>query len=114
MKQWATRLIAVAVLLAVCFWLWQAFFPRPEKVIRGRVMKVAKLISFSPNEGSLSMMSKVSSALDYFSTDIQCFVETPDIPDAGDWNINGREDLRNNLIGSRSLVGSLRVEFIDV
>jgi len=114
MKQWLTRLIALAVVLAVVFWLWQALFPSPEHVIRNRVAKVARLISFSSNEGNLTTLSKVSSLLTYFSPDIQCSIETPDIPDAGDWTIAGREDLRNNVLSAHSMVESLRAEFIDV
>jgi len=114
MKQWLTRLIAIAVVIAVGFWLWQVFFPSPERIIHNRMARIAKLISFSSNEGNIARMADVSSLLGYFTPDIQCTIDTPDIPDAGDWSINGREDLRDNVVGARSMVGSLRVDFVDV
>jgi len=52
--------------------------------------------------------------LEYFTPDIQCLIDTPDIPDAGDWTINGLDELRDNVISARQMVSSLRTDFVDV
>jgi hypothetical protein len=114
MKQWLTRLVAIAVVVAIIFWLWQAFFPGNERVIRTRVARVAKLMSFSQDEGNITGMVHISSLLEYFTTDVECFIETPDIPEAGDWTIKGRRELRDVILSSHENVSSLTVQFIDV
>ena len=34
MKEWFTRIILLAALVALGYWGWSQFFPSPEKVIR--------------------------------------------------------------------------------
>ena len=47
------RLVLLAALVALGVWLWTVLFPSPEKVIHKRLIGLANVVSFSPNEGDL-------------------------------------------------------------
>ena len=51
------RLILLALLIAVGFWVWNILFPNPQKIIRHRLNKLAQLASFAPNEGNFSRIA---------------------------------------------------------
>jgi len=50
----AFRILLFAALAALGIWLWTVLFPSPEKVIRQRLMELARTASSSPDEGNLA------------------------------------------------------------
>ena len=56
MRRWLWRALAAVVVLGAGVWLWQFFFPGPEKVIRKNLARVAVLASYGPNEGPLAKL----------------------------------------------------------
>lgn len=111
MKRWLVRLILTAALVAVGFWLWNAVFPKPEKIIRKRLARVAQLASFSSKQGNIAMLTTVSSLMEFFTTDVEIVVDAPDV---GEWSETGRESLRNLALAARNKFDSLQVSFLDM
>jgi hypothetical protein len=110
MKQWLFRLIAIAVLMLLCLWVWRTFFPSPEKIIRDRLNQVAKLASFDSREGDFARMANVLNLVGYFTPDAECIFNSSDVYP---WSAHGRDDLRGAALYARSMLTALHVEFFD-
>lgn len=72
------RLVLLAALLALAFWLWTIFFPRPEKVIRKQLLGLAQDASFSQNQNNLIKIAHAQSIVDYFTTNVVINITGPD------------------------------------
>ena len=48
------RLVVVAALAALGYWLWVVCFPSPEAILHKRLTKVAELVSFTSKEGQIA------------------------------------------------------------
>jgi len=105
------RLVLLAALVALGFWLWTVFFPSPETVIRKRLSKVAELASFGSKEGQIARLANVRQLTGFVSPDIEISVDTPD---RSQQVISGREELFQRAMGARMALGSLSVEFVDM
>lgn len=97
---------ALAVYLA---WTW--LLPGPEKIIRKRLAEMRELVSFSSNEGPLAKLANSEKLLGYFTPDIEIRIN---IPGRQDLSLSGREDLRQAILGARSQVDSIHMEFHDI
>jgi hypothetical protein len=110
MKEWSIRIILVAALIALGIWTWGVFFPSPEKVIRKRLVALAKSASFAAKGGLVSQAWNASMLGDFFTEDVEVTVELP-----GDQHtINGRAELLQAAAFARSRFSSLSVEFPDI
>ena len=105
------RLILLAVLLALGFWLWTFLFPNPQKVIRDRLNKIARLASFSGNEGNFSRVAAVEKLGAYFTDEIEVKV---DVPHEETVTFNRREELMQAALSARSALSALKVDFPDI
>jgi len=110
MNKWLPRLLVAGVLVALGFWGWRIFFPSPEAVIRKRLGELAKVASFSSNEGLLAKAWNASALGEFFTPDVQVTVEVP----GTQHTISGQDDLLQAAAGARSAVDSLTVEFPDI
>ena len=110
MKEWSIRVILLAALVALGFWGWHVFFPSPEKVIRKRLGELAKAASFSSQEGLLAKAWNASVLGEFFTPDVQVTVDVPGIQHT----ISGRDELLQAVVGARSTVSSLTIEFPDI
>ena len=104
------RICLLAVVAGLAFWLWTVFFPNPETVIRKRLDKVAKLVSFGSNEGNIVRAANVMQVSGYFATNIEITVDTPS---QSRQTLTGRDELTQALMAARSMVKGLDVDFID-
>ena len=110
MKEWTIRAILVAALIALGIWSWGVFFPSPEKVIRKRLVELAKTASFSSKEGLVAKAWNANRLADFFTEDVEVTVELP-----GDQHtLSGRAELLQAAAGTRSRFSSLSVEFPDI
>lgn len=105
------RLCLLAIVAAIGFWLWTVFFPSPESAIKKQLAAVARLLTFSPKEGPLAKIANVEDLTGYFSNDIEIVVDTPV---QARRSVSGREDLRQILLGARTALTGLEVDFKDV
>lgn len=111
MTRWIFRGILVAAVIAAGVWLWITFFPSPEKVIRKRLVEVARLASFDGNEAPLAKLSNTQQLLSHFASAVEISI---DVPGRSLNSVTGTEELRQALMGARSQLASMAVEFLDI
>src|SRR5215472_9425874 len=111
MTRWLLRIIALATLIAAGYWLWNAFFPSPERIIRKRFDAIARTASFSARESGFAKFDNATRLAAFCTPDVQI---TVDIPGASRRSISGRDELLQTLMFVRSNVNGLSVEFLDV
>ncbi len=105
------RLFFFAVLIALGYWVWGVLYPNPKAVIRGQTLKLARLASFSPNEGNINRLAHLRQFGALFSEDARVAVEASgDVPHY----FNGREVLMNAVMAARSLLTTLKAEFFGL
>ena len=109
--KWIIRIVALAILAGLGFWLWTVFFPDPEKVIRREIAQLALDASFTPNEGELTRLDNATRLASHFSSDAELVLESLG---HGAPNISGRDQIIQASIAGRAVAGSLKVEFPDV
>ncbi len=111
MTRWLLRILALAVFIAAGFWLWNLFFPNPERVIRKRFDAIARTACVSPRESALAQLDNATRLAAFCTPDIQI---TVDVPGNSRHSISGRDDLLRTLMLVRSNFGGLFVEFLDL
>lgn len=104
------RLCLLVAIAGLAYWLWTIFFPNPEAVIRKRLDKVAKLVSFGSNEGNIARAANVMQLTGYFATNIQIVVDTPA---QSQQTLSGRDELTQAALAARNVLKGLDVEFVD-
>ena len=111
MKRWLVRVTWLALLAAAAVLGWRYLFPNPEHVIRRELGQLARAASITPNEAPLAKLSKAQKVVSFFADDAQISV---DIPGRSVLTFSGQEDLRQAALGARSMLNSLRVDFVDI
>jgi hypothetical protein len=107
-----TRLIVLAALAGLGYWGWTVLFPSPAKIIEGRLIKIAKLASFTSAEGHLTALANTERLGPYFSDDVQVVVNIPGVEAI---NFNNRGELMQAALAARSSgVNSLSIRFIGI
>jgi hypothetical protein len=107
----AVRLLLFAFLVALGVWLWTILFPAPEKVIRQRLAKLARTVSFSGNEGRVLRLAGAGNLAGFFSTNIEINI---DVPGRVHHSFMGRDEITQAALAARSGSGSLSVKFPDI
>jgi hypothetical protein len=105
------RILGLAVLAALGWFIWVMLFPAPETVIRKRLAKVAELLTFKSNEGMIARAANAQQLTGYFTPQIEIVVDTPS---HSRQTVSGRDELYQAVLGTRSLVPGLNVEFVDL
>ena len=111
MKQWLSRLLLIAALLALGFWAWRTFFPGPERVIQRRMGELARLASVSSQESEVARLFNSTKLAGYFSQDVQFNI---DIPGVMRGELRGRDELLRVASAARGLGSGMRVQFPDI
>src|SRR6202042_2940896 len=96
---------------ALGFWAWSILFPNPQKVIRSRLNKIARLASFSGNEGNFSRVAAVEKLGAYFTEEIEIMVN---VPNEESHTFNRREELMQAALAARNVISALKVDFPDI
>lgn len=110
MKKYAPLAALLAAVLAG-IWLYRQCFPPPELAIKNRLLALASLASFSPNQAPLARMANASRLVDFFARDIE--IHLPEAP-PGLAHLSGRENLREIILGARGQAQSMSVHFPDI
>src|SRR5947209_1699058 len=111
MRTWVTRGVLAIICLGVAVFVWRAFFPNHQRIIRNRLAELAELCSFAPNQPPLSALKDCQRAASFFTSDIEIVVNVPNSPIE---KISGRDDLFQKALAARSFTGGLKVEFLDM
>src|SRR5437773_1930056 len=104
------RLLLVAALAALGFWLWTVLFPGPEKLIRKRIAEVARLASIAPGEGLVTQGLRIQSLVNCFDPHAEL---TFDLPGHSQYTIAGRDEMTENAGAARRNLRFLKVELLD-
>jgi hypothetical protein len=104
------RIILLAALAGLGFWLWTVLFPGPEKIVLRKIAGLAETASFGTDDGNFTRASKVSNLIGFFSADAQIVVE---ISGVGRGSLNSRDEIREAAAGGFTKLKSLEVKFLD-
>lgn len=105
------RLIVLAAVVAIAAWLWTVLFPSPEKIIRHRLDKIARDVSFEAKENPLLIASKAETLASFFSTNVEVNL---DALERGRHDFTGRQEIIQAAAGAHSAMSALNVKFLDV
>jgi len=105
------RLLLIAVVIGIGFWVWTAWFTNPKQVIKNRLNQVARLASFEPNEGAISRLAKIQRLGLLFAEDVQVMV---DIPGYEAHTFSRREEVMQVVMASPRLGNGLSAQFLDM
>jgi hypothetical protein len=106
-----TRLVLVAVLAALGFWLYTVFFPSPEKVIRKRLTNVAQLASIRPDQGLLSRGASIQELANCFDSKVEITVNWRE---GSQHTLAGRDEIIEAAKLAHGRFKSLEIEFLDM
>ena len=110
MKAWSLRISGLAALVALLVWVWQAWFPSPERVIRRRLAELARLASFEPNEGALAKLLNPQKLAGFFTSDVEVRIEAFGYGR----EFSGRDQVQQAAMAARSALQSLKLKFPDI
>jgi hypothetical protein len=105
------RILFAAALIGLCIWGWWILFPSPERVIRSRLTKLAKTVSFEANTGALAKAYDAQKLTDYLTSDVEIHVNPREYPPQ---SLSGRDDLIQALMWAQSHFTAFRVELVDI
>jgi uncharacterized protein (DUF1330 family) len=105
------RLVLLAALIAAGVWLWTVLFPGPEKIVRKRLAQAASEAAFKSGENPLVSAARAETLAGFFSTNVEI---TINLPEHGQRNFAGRDEIIQAAAGMRSAISSLKVEFPDM
>jgi hypothetical protein len=105
--------LLAAVLLAVLagMWVHRQWFPPAELAIKNRLLALASLASFSPQEAPLARLANAGRLVDFFARDID--IRLPEAP-PGLARLSGRDNLREIILGARGQAQKMSVHFPDI
>lgn len=110
--QKSLRLIVAIVLIGLGIWGWLVLFPGPAKVIRARLLRLARTVSFEAKDGIVPRGLKAQKLPEFFTPDV--FISF-DIRAYGARTWNGRDELLSELgPAMKDHRGGVKVEFLDV
>jgi hypothetical protein len=105
------RLILLAAVAALGVWLWTVLFPGPEKIIRRRLVQLARTVSSSPNESDLTRLAAARSVAGFFAPQVELKLTVPELSQHSSMD---REEITSMVLMARSRAGGLRVNFPDI
>jgi hypothetical protein len=105
------RLALVAALAAAGAWLWTVLFPSPEEIIRAQLNQMARYASFNSPQSQLAALAAANKLSGFFNTNAQIVLEFPGDEDR---TINGRDEIRQDVVAARLSLDRLKVDFPDI
>jgi hypothetical protein len=106
----AIRLVLLAALAGLGFWLWTVLFPSPEKVVLKKISSLAAAANISAADGNIVRAGKASSVVSEFANDAEIVL---DVTGVGARTLSGRDEIREAALGGFANVPSLKVQFLD-
>jgi hypothetical protein len=113
MQQKSFRLLIAAALIGLVVWGARVLFPSPQRVIRSRLLQLAKTASFEPKDGTFVRAYKAGQLSGFLTLDV---VISADLRGYGEIQLTGRdqvEEAQKAILASGQLSG-LKVEFKDI
>jgi hypothetical protein len=105
------RLMLLAALAGLGYWLYTVFFPGPEKVIRHRLAKLAQVASIRPDQGLLSRGAAIQELAGYFDSEIEITVNWRG---GSQQSLAGRDEILETAKLAHARFKHLKIEFLDL
>src|ERR1700722_1721290 len=105
------RLVLLSGVVGLGCWFWSFLFPNPQKVIRNRLQKAARLVSFSARDGNISRVAAIQTLGTYFTDEVEIKVN---VPNYEPHTFPRREELTQAAMAAHSAVSSLKADFPDI
>ena len=106
----ALRLVLLAAVAGIGFWLWTVLFPSPEKIVLKKISNLAATATVSAADGNITRATKVGNLISYFAPDAEV---TYDVSDVGSHTFASRDEIREAAAGAFTQLSSLKVQFFD-
>lgn len=106
----AVRLLLLAALAGLGFWLSTILFPSPEKIVLKKMSNLAAIATVKAGDGNITRATKVSNLIGYFSTDAEIIF---DISGVGTRTLSGRDEIRETAAGAFTQLTSMNVLIFD-
>jgi SnoaL-like domain len=107
----AFRLIFLAAVAVLGFWLWTILFPSPEKVVLKKMSSLAATATVSVQDSNLIRAARAANLVDFFTTDAEIILNVPDLPNR---TLSGHDEIRETALAVLTNVKTLNVQFLDV
>ena len=104
------RLVVLAVLGALGFWLWTVLFPSPEKIVLKKISQLAAYATIHNGEGNISRAGKASNVVSAFANDAEISF---DVEGVGAKTLSGRDEIHDATMAGFMSLTSLSVQFLD-
>jgi hypothetical protein len=105
--------VGVVLLAAGVYWVYRLVFPPDALVIRRQLQELAGDVSFrSEGASPLAALAGVNRLLGYFTRDVE--IRLGDVPGARNRIIQGRDELRELVAGSRASSRSIAARLQEV
>jgi len=105
------RILLIAALAALGFWLWTVFFPGPERIIRKQLAGLAADISFSQSQSDLVKIAHAQSVAGFFADNV---VMNITIPGHDMQTTMGHDEITQAVLTSRQAATGIDLKFPDV
>lgn len=106
----AFRIVLLAAVAALGFWLWTILFPSPEKIVLKKVASLATTATIAADDSNLARAGKAVKLASFFATDAEIIIN---IPDLASHSVSGREQIKESAMGGFAQITSLKVQFFD-
>ncbi len=105
------RLALVGAMAAAGVWLWTVLFPSPVEIIRAQLNQMARYASFNSPQNQLAALAAADKLSSFFTTNVQIVLQ---FPGNDEHTINGRDEIRQDIVAARLSLDRLKVEFPDI
>lgn len=105
---WGVSLLVVAGLV---FWQRDTLFPGEAGRVTTVLNQMAKDVSFGPGEGNVTAIRRVSSVVDRLAPNVSVQL---DVLGVGEFQLNGRDEIQQRLLGVRRVLRKLDLKFHDI
>ena len=105
------RILLLAALGGLGFWLWMILFPSPEKVVLKKIASLAATATFSADASNITRAGKAGKLIGFFAVDAQIIF---DAPGQTARTLSGRDEIRAAALAGFGGMPALQVRFLDV
>jgi hypothetical protein len=105
------RLLFLVALIVLGIWAWRSWFPDPRTAITNRLNKLARLASYSSQEGNIARVASIERMRAFFTKNVEVIV---DVPGAGSHTFSDRDELMQAALSVRSAASSIQAQLIDL
>jgi hypothetical protein len=105
------RLMLLAVLGGLAFWLWTVLFPSPEQVVLKKIATLAANANIAAADSNLNRAGKAARLVAAFANDAEIVMEVAGV---GTKTWSGHDEIQEAAMGGFATVTALKVQFLDL